>query len=163
MGKVTDWNPIRLEYITTSITYKALAEKHGVPYKTLSNLAVQEKWKKSREEYNNKIVDRAAAKSGLKMADFRAKLYALAYKVASQLEETIDNYTPAEMATMGLKPRDLTGALKDLSDVMHIKSEADAREQEARIRKLRHDVESKNDNNKVVNVVFADDVKKYSE
>lgn len=118
---------------------------------------------KSREEYNNKIVDRAAAKSGLKMADFRAKLYALAYKVASQLEETIDNYTPAEMATMGLKPRDLTGALKDLSDVMHIKSEADAREQEARIRKLRHDVESKNDNNKVVNVVFADDVKKYSE
>lgn len=43
------------------------------------------------------------------------------------------------MAAKGVKPRDITGAIKDLEDALHIKSEADIREQAARIKKMEKD------------------------
>ncbi len=45
------------------------------------------------------------------------------------------------MAKAGLKPRDITGAIKDIEDILHIKSEADMREQEARIKNLQKQVD----------------------
>ena len=61
---------------------------------------------------------------------------------------------------MGIKPRDITGAIKDLEDALHIKSVSDVKEQEARIAKLRKEVkEEKKDTN--INITFGDEVRKY--
>ena len=58
----------------------------------------------------------------------------------------------------GLKA--ITSALKDIKEIQMLKSDADMREQEARIAKLRKETEEeKKDTN--INITFGDEVKKY--
>jgi hypothetical protein len=75
---------------------------------------------------------------------YKEKIYDIAYKLAGQIAEVVER---GNIIDYGLRPRDVTGALKDIADILHVKSEADAREQEARIGKLvkdaRDDTEEK--------------------
>ena len=48
----------------------------------------------------------------------------------------------------------LTSAIKDLKDIKGIKSDADIREQEARIKKLQREAERDNDATSDIEVVF---------
>ena len=61
----------------------------------------------------------------------------------------------SELAAAGIKPRDITGAIKDLEDILHVKSAADLQEQEARIAKLRREAEG--DTTESVKIVIAGD------
>ena len=70
--------------------------------------------------------------------------------------------TISELAVMGIKPRDITGAIKDLEDALHVKSEADLREQEARIEKLRKEAQAEQDS-KDIKVIISADLDEYSE
>ena len=68
-------------------------------------------------------------------------LYDLAYKVAQQLTDLVEGNDIVTLISAGVKPRDITGAIKDLEDALHVKSAADLKEQEARIRKLQKEAE----------------------
>lgn len=59
---MTDWESIKTEYITTDISYRNLAEKHGVGLSTLCKRAGKEHWHQGRIKHNNKIVTKAADK-----------------------------------------------------------------------------------------------------
>ncbi len=48
MAKKTDWKKIRDEWETTKITFKALAEKHGVKEGTLKSRRSREKWSRKK-------------------------------------------------------------------------------------------------------------------
>ena len=64
---------------------------------------------------------------------------------------------------MGIKPRDITGAIKDLEDALHVKSEFDLKEQEARIAKLRKEAETESKEDMTIQVVIPKSVEDYSE
>ena len=156
-----EWNDIKTEYITTGISYKKLAEKHGIPFTTLSQRGTKEHWKELRRKHRENIVMKSVKKAEDRAVDYKSVLYELAYKVARQLAELTDDKSVEQLARAGIKPRDITGAIKDLEDALHVKSDADLREQEARIAKLKRDAEE-NGTDRTVQVIIAGDAEKYS-
>ncbi len=42
---MTDWAAIKTEYLTTKISYRALAQKYGVSMSAISKRAAEEKWR----------------------------------------------------------------------------------------------------------------------
>lgn len=131
-----DWTAIKTEYCTTETSYRKLAEKYGVARTTLYRRAGAEEWPKLREQSKSNIEAKALASAEKEAASYRAELYALAGRVARELSDVTENHTMTELIGLGIKPRDITGAIKDLEDALHLRSAADIREQEARIKIL---------------------------
>ena len=157
---MVDWKKIKTEYITTNTSYRKLAKNYDIPFNTLQCRAKKEKWVELRKQYQDNIVTKSVEKAEENAIDYKSDLYDLAYKVATQLKDMINEKTISELVAMGIKPRDITGAIKDLEDALHIKSVSDVKEQEARIAKLRKEVkEEKKDTN--INITFGDEVRKY--
>lgn len=157
---MVDWKKIKTEYITTNTSYRKLAKNYDIPFNTLQCRAKKEKWVELRKQHQDNIVTKSVEKAEENAIDYKSDLYDLAYKVATQLKDMINENTISDLVAMGIKPRDITGAIKDLEDALHIKSVSDVKEQEARIAKLRKEVkEEKKDTN--INITFGDEVKKY--
>ena len=157
---MVDWKKIKTEYITTNTSYRKLAKQYDIPFNTLQCRAKKEKWVELRKQYQDNIVTKSVEKAEENAIDYKSDLYDLAYKVATQLKDMINENTISDLVAMGIKPRDITGAIKDLEDALHIKSMSDIKEQEARIAKLRKEVkEEKKDTN--INITFGDEVRKY--
>lgn len=128
-----DWDAIKTEYLTTRITLTALAQKHGVSRRAIEQHSSAGKWVERRNNRAAKISKNAIEEADKLALDHKSTIYETAVKLAKQLQEFVDS---GEVFKKVQRPRDVTGALKDISDVLHIKSESDAREQEARINKL---------------------------
>lgn len=157
-----DWNVIKTEYITTNISYRKLAAKYGVPFDTLKRRAGDEKWVELRTQHGNKVTTKMMEKAENNAVKYKSMLYELAYKIARQIGEMTDRNSIEELALNGLKPRDITGAIRDIEDVLHIKSEVDLKEQEARIEKLRRDVENGQKTGDEIKIVISGSAEEYS-
>ena len=81
--------------------------------------------------------------------------------MALQLQSITKDKTIEDLAMLGLKPRDITSAAKDIGEILHIKSDIDLKEQEARIANLRKQAES-GDTNKEINIIIAENAEDYS-
>lgn len=158
-----DWNKIKTEYITTSISYRKLAEKYETPFNTLQCRARKEKWVELRKKHQDKIVTKSVARAESRAVDYKSTLYDLAFKVAKQLSDMTDEMSISQLSAIGIKPRDITGAIKDLEDALHVKSESDLKEQEARIAKLRKEAETESKDDMTIQVVIPKSVEDYSE
>jgi C4-type Zn-finger protein len=55
-----------------------------------------------------------------------------------------------------------SNAMSKIKDVLDLRSKEDRDEQRARIEKLRKEAQSDNEENREVNVIFDDDLEKYS-
>lgn len=137
-----DWKKLKTEYITTDTSYRKLCGKYGVSRTALYSRAKKEKWVEAKKRSKDKIESKMIAKAEEKATDYRSVLYELAYTVAQNIVDFTKDRSLEEMMAIGLKPRDITGAIKDLEDALHIKSVADIEEQKARIDKLRKDAET---------------------
>ena len=66
-----DWNKIKQEYISGGISYRKLAEKHGVSESTLSKRAMNEKWAELKaaaaQESDKRIIKVVANKQRKRM------------------------------------------------------------------------------------------------
>ena len=58
-----DWLAIRNEYINGGGSYRKLAEKHGVPLRTIAMRGKDEKWPEARAEQRNKIATKLQQKT----------------------------------------------------------------------------------------------------
>ena len=134
-----DWDKLKREYVTSNISYRKLAAKYKIPFNSLFHQASEYKWYDERKQFRDKINAKALKNAEKKAIDYKSVLYELAYKVACQLSDITDKYDIETLAAKGVKPRDITGAIKDLEDALHIKSEADIKEQAARIKKMEKD------------------------
>lgn len=146
---MVDWNAIKTEYITTNTSYRKLSDKYNIPLNTLQCRAKREKWVDLRTRHQLEIEAKTIKKAVNKASDYKSTLYDLAYNIAIQLKNMTQDRTIEDLARAGLKPRDITGAIKDIEDILHIKSEADMREQEARIKKLRKELENEDKDNTI--------------
>ena len=144
-----NWKKIKAEYIAGGMSYRKLAEKHGVSRTTLERKARDEKWTDLRRQKEGKteakIVDSISDKEAQKAVD----IIDVADKLLGRIAEISD--TLPVIDTQSLKH--LTSALKDLKEIKGFKSEIDLREQEARIEKLRREAD-RDDNVSEVSVVF---------
>lgn len=155
-----DWSKIKAEYIAGGTSYRKLAEKYEVSLTTLTRHAKREQWQQLREQCENdtttkiikQITDNGAKKS--------VSIDTVADKLLTRIEQALDKTEEYDGKTI----RAYTSALKDLKEIKGIKSKADIREQEARIRNLEKMADKNDDESskKDVTVHFVGDAEEYS-
>lgn len=145
-----DWNKLKAEYIAGGTSYRKLAKKYGVSFSSVRFKAEQENWTdlkaQAQHSANTKIVE--------SIVEDNTKHVASIYDVADKLLNKIEDMLSVEgLNSQSLKH--LTSAIKDIKDIKGIKSDIDLKEQNARIDKLRKEIdESKADEDKPCGVVM---------
>lgn len=147
-----DWGKIKTEYITSNISYRELAKIHGISYQAICRRSKSEGWIEQREQHLNKTVTKTVEKIGDKKADRAARLQSVADKLLGKVESLLEASDPLEMDTQSMKH--ISGVLKDIKEIQMIRSDADMREQEARIRNLQKQAERDEDNNRDVTITI---------
>ena len=144
-----DWKRIKAEYIAGGTSYRKLAEKHKVSFSTLRKVAAKEQWTELRNKTRAKMDTKISDSVSDKEADKAVNIIDVADKLLCKISELMDA-VPLDTQSM----KHLTSALKDLKEIKGFKSDADMREQEARIAKLQREAENEDDTVSQIEVVF---------
>lgn len=152
-----DWSKLKAEYIAGGTSYRKLAAKYGVPFSNLKNVAIKERWADLREQAKNVTETKLVEQIGRKNAKIDDKFFNLVDKLLDKAEGVIDDMP--EWSVYDLK--EMAVALKYIKDCRGVKSDADIREQEARIEKLRKETEDEQKDTSVV-VKFEGEIDKWS-
>ena len=88
-----NWNLIRNEYISGTISYRKLAEKHGISFNTLKDRAVAENWYEKKKEQHNKIEKKTQQKTAEKLAEAEANRLLRISTAADNLLKKIEEAT----------------------------------------------------------------------
>ena len=148
---MADWNKIKTEYLTSDTSYRKLAQKYGVNATTIAKKASKEDWVSQRQQQANRTLSKTLTAVSNRQVNRAARLQKVADKLLNKIEAAVDDYNMAVLLVDRQSLRQITGALKDIKDIQMIRSEADLREQEARISKLLKEAEREdNGPNKVV-------------
>ena len=125
-----DWKRIKAEYIAGGTSYRKLAEKYKVKLSALRSIAERENWvelkAQTQHKTNTKLTETVSDIESKKAVD----IINVADKLLEKIGEMVERYGDPDSI------KKLTSAIKDLKDIKGIKSDADIREQEARIKKL---------------------------
>lgn len=149
---MADWKAIKTEYITTNTSYRKLAQKYGVNYRTICIRSQQEGWIEQREQHINKVTTKTLDAISNKQVDRAANLISVADLLLAKVKSLVESDAEVLCDTQSLKH--ISGVLKDIKEVQMIKSDADLREQEARIANLRKQAEKEENQNKDVTIVI---------
>ena len=85
-----NWRKIKAEYISTDISYRKLAEKHGVPFRTLADRAKREGWVGLREQACAKTVTTVVNATVDKQVDRIKRLQDVTDKLLEKIEEAVE-------------------------------------------------------------------------
>lgn len=152
-----DWKAIKTEYITTDTSYRKLAKKYGVSLNAIGNKSRQEGWVEDKEHFVNETVSKTIEKISEAQADRAKKIRTVADLLLDKVEKLINTLEGDTSAY-----RQIAATLKDIKDIQMIKSNADLREQEARIKNLEKQAE-KDDESKDIVVKIVTEAEEYSE
>ncbi|CAJ0610693.1 unnamed protein product [Cylicocyclus nassatus] len=158
----TNWTEIKNEYITERTSYRKLAAKYNLPFHTIQQRALKDKWVEQKKQYIDRIESKSLENAEKQAVDYRSALYELAFNVAQDLANLTRSYTLEQLVALGVKPKDITGAIKDLEDALHVKSDRDIQEQEARIKNLRKQAEAEAED-KEIKVIIKGSAEDYSD
>ena len=123
-----NWTQIKKEYITSNDSLRMLSEKHRVSLSTIKDRSHTEGWVESRRQFRRKSTEKLIEKESDKDSDCRVQIYSIAVIVLDKINELIKSYP-----NCNVRLREITGALKDVKDILDLKSELDIEEQNARI------------------------------
>lgn len=152
-----DWNSIKQEYITDeSSSYRKLAKKYGVSSTTIAVKASKEEWVKERERFLNESLSKTLNAISKGQAQRASRLQTVADKLLNKIEAAVDSFEMTDLLMDRQALKQITGALKDIKDIQMIRSDADLREQEARIRNLERQADEGNDGATEVVITFGD-------
>lgn len=159
---MVDWTKVKTEYITTDISYRKLAQKHGISPTSVYARGGREGWVAEREQYRSKVEAKTLNVASASQASKAVRLQTVTDKLLAKVESILDGQTPARLDCQAMKH--ISGVLKDIKDIQMIRSEADMKEQEARIRKLEKEAQAEEKQNAAtVTVVFEGaDVEEWS-
>ena len=150
---MADWQKIKTEYITTNTSYRKLAQKHGVHYNAIANRAKQEGWISQRNQHCDRTMTKTLDAISDKQVDRAANLISVADKLLAKVNNLLETDAAVLNDTQNMKH--ISGVLKDIKEVQMIRSEADMREQNARIAKMIREAEREEDNNTEVTITFG--------
>ena len=126
-------------------------------FSTLRKVAAKEQWTQLRNNAGAKRDTVLAEKIGEENAKIDDKYFRLVDKLMSKAEETIENLDVWSVTAI----KEMSTALKYLKECKGVKSDADMREQEARIAKLQKEAEEEKQD-KDITIVFGSDTEDYS-
>lgn len=152
-----NWKQIKSDYIAGGTSYRKLAEKYGVSFSTLKDIARKEKWTDLRAKAQHKADTKFADMIGEKQAVRSAKIIDVAEKLLDKISDTIDAMDVIDSQSL----KHFTSALKDLKDIKGFKSDIDLREQEARIRNLEKQAQAE-ETDAEIKVTIEGDIELYS-
>ncbi len=101
----TDWAKLRVEYVTSSITMRELADKHGIKSAGVMRRAAKEGWDSERKQESAKVIttslessaiDRSAELEAFNAEDL-AMAKAIRAKASAMMEETT---TPQDLKAL---------------------------------------------------------------
>ena len=154
---MADWQKIKTEYITTDTSYRKLAQKYGLDQATIAQRGKKEDWvgirKQKASETQAKIIDAVETRK----VDRATRLQSVADKLLDRVEALVETGDFVLMNSQSMKH--ISGVLKDIKEIQMIRSDADMREQEARIKKLQKEAEQEDTNTEVV-ITFGSGGKK---
>ena len=154
------WEQLRVEYISSDISQRALAKKYGITPSLMWKKAKEGEWDEQREQCKVKCVQKTVDAIAEDKADECTRAFRVASKVMCKIEEFIDKVDlEDEYAMKNLKT--ITSAIKDLKEIGLFRSMLDQAEQEARINKLRKDAQEESKET-TINVVFEGDMDEYA-
>lgn len=148
---MADWQKIKTEYITTDTSYRKLAQKYGVNHAVIGQRAKTEKWVELRRQHLDKTQTKTLNAIASQQATRAARIAGAGDKLLDRVVQLLESDEEAVLDT-GIM-RDLSVVLKNLKDIQMIRSDADMREQEARIEKLRKDAERDTESREVTVVI----------
>jgi hypothetical protein len=149
---MANWQKIKTEYITTDTSYRKLGEKYGIHYKVIGDRAKAEGWVTLRSQHQDKTLTKALDRICEEKVDRAARLNSAADLLLEKVERLLVSDDNVAFDTQGLKH--ISGVLKDIKEIQMIRSDADMREQEARIAKLRREAEREEDTNTEVTITI---------
>ena len=142
---MADWQAIKTEYITTDTSYRKLAQKYGIDSAVIGRRAKNEEWVKLRQQHIDKTQTKTLNAISRKQADRAANLIAVSDLLLGKVKILLE--MDSELLIDPQSMKHISGVLKDLKEIQMIRSEADLREQEARIEKLRREAEPEKETN----------------
>lgn len=125
------WRKMKTEYITGDKSLHRIAEEHDIRYDTVRLQAKKEEWKILREKHRADTVQKSVEKIERQKVEQVEELRNTASAILAKANEMIGSKT---ISPQSLKS--LSGVLRDVKEILDIRSNADLREQEARIAKL---------------------------
>lgn len=146
-----DWKRIKAEYIAGGTSYRKLAEKYSVSFSSLRKVAAKEHWSELRNNVDTKRDTKLVETLGGKKAEIDEKYFDLVDKLFDKASEVIEQTPLWNVVSL----KEMATAMKYLKECKGVKSEADIREQEARIAKLRKEAEKEDDKVSEISVVFT--------
>ena len=157
---MADWQKIETEYITTDTSYRKLSQKHGVHYQAICHKSKEGGWIAKREQFRNDTVTKTVDAIGDQTVDRATKVMNVADKLLQKIEVVVEAGDPRSMNAKSI--RALTASVKDLMEVLGIRPELDRQEQQARIDKLRKDIQRDDSKTGTVTVVLEGALSDYA-
>jgi uncharacterized protein YjcR len=145
-----DWKKIKAEYIAGGTSYRELAKKYDVSFSTLRKVAAKEQWTQLRNNVDTKRDTELVETLGVKTAKIDEKYFRLVDKLFKRAEEVIDNTSTWQPTTI----KEMATAIKYVKECKGLKSDADMREQEARIAKLEKEATATEDTTKEIAITI---------
>ena len=149
---MADWQAIKTEYLTTDTSYRKLAQKYGVGYSVIGEKARLEGWVEQREQYRNKTLTKTVNAISNQQVDRAANLISVADLLLAKVKSLVEMDAEVISDTQSLKH--ISGVLKDIKEIQMVRSDADMREQEARIAKLRKEAEKEEKETREVTITI---------
>lgn len=87
---IANWKKIKAEYIKGGISYRKLAERHGVSFSTLRKVAAKEQWTDLRNKCGARADTKIIEKLSDKSADKLSRVMDLTDKLLDKLEQAIE-------------------------------------------------------------------------
>ena len=158
---MVDWLAVKTEYVTTATSYRELARKYGVSRKTIADRGKAGNWVQERGQYRDESTTKMKAAAAQGQAERAARFASAADKLLGKIEEIVGSDNAQPMTAKDI--RTLTAAMGDLKDIMGIQSNADAREQEARIANLERQARADVDKDQEITVRLTGGLESYGQ
>lgn len=84
---MADWKKIKAEYITGDLSYRQLADKYGVPFRTLSDRAKKEQWVALRAKHRERVVTKSCRRKEKSQVESIVRLKSAADKMVKVLDQ----------------------------------------------------------------------------
>jgi hypothetical protein len=152
-----EWNKIKTEYVTTDTSYRKLSLKYKITSTQIANHSKAEGWVAQRKQYLQKTYAKTLTALAGAQARRVSRIMTITDKILDKLEKTVEQMPDGDFVAY----RQLTSALKDIKEIQMLKSDADMREQEARIANLKRQAQPDGEAG-AVNVVMSENAQDYA-
>lgn len=120
MPALIDWVPIRTEYITTTISTRALAQKHGLSYCTLRDKCARDEWPKAREAYTKALIAETERKAAEAAANVVGDRLADVTRTGEKAVKLLSRHLENMERTGRVKPYEVKAVTDALKNVLEV-------------------------------------------